>query len=1225
MSMFLRKGWGVGAFLALAGVSGAADIDLVKTYGVLDANRKLVVLGTAQAFAESARKERLFDGDTATFFDADPAGANSTWAGFSTTRPVIPTRIRYAGRDGYESRAASCVFQGANKADFSDAVALHVVAPPAKWKGRDWVEVALDWSAVRGGPQAFTHFRVLGSTGRVGYDAGACCGNFSELQFFGVESLPKPAKDGSAATPASTVALVPTLVNDWENPAVSSINRLPPRTYSVPLVAVQDALSDALEPASPWTQSLNGDWKISWAGNPALRVQDFWRADFDDSLWGEVDVPSCLETRGFGSPQYTNADFPHQAKWPTIRNCDTGAADYNPVASYRRRFTVPKSWAGRRVILRFDGVYSAYYVWVNGRKIGYAEDSMLPSEFDVTDFITSGTNVLAVEAYRWSDGSFLEDQDTFRFHGIFRDVTLWSMPKDGIWDFEVKTALADDFRSATLEVLGCDGGAATLYDAAYRSVGAFTAGKGRLAIPGVHLWSAEKPYLYTLVLVKGADIRMKRVGFKRQRIDGVVFRVNGQAVKLKGVNRCETSPDNGRTVTRADMLKDIEMFKRHNIDTVRTSHYPNHRLWYDLCDRYGVYVLAEANIETHGFYKESDDPSRSPEWIAPMVERNERHVRFYRNHPSVTIWSVGNEARSGIAISNALMAVRRLDPTRPLTCNIGGVGGLTDIDGGGYTQPSWLENRARTTQKPYFFIEYAHAMGNALGTFQNYWDVFDKYDSLFGGCVWDWADQAVWKYTDRVDPKTGEPERYFGYGGDWDERPNSGNFCVNGIVDPLRHVTPKLIEVAHVHRPLVVTRRPDGSLELWNRHAFTYADDYAGAWELLADGVVVQRGAFEVPHLAPFGKCTRTAPVKAIAGKECFLNLSFTTKVDHLWAKKGWVVARNQIRLSERPQPKPAVEVGGAVRIDASDRACVRVEAGATRTTFSRRTGTLCELVMDGVTVLRDPAPGIVTGPRLSCVRAFVDNDGWMREDFIRSGLLQINYHPSQIVVAGSNVVRVTTAVDGSKSAGFRHEQTWTFHADGSIDLHSATTPHGTMPKQLPRFGLSLKLAHALENMTYYGRGPYENYVDRCTGSLFGIWRSTVAEQYVDYVRPQDNGYKGEVRWVEFRDAAGKGVRFSASEPLFVQALHYTADDLDRSRHRGPAFGVGERRFRSPLVPRDEVCLNLDIRQCGLGGASCGPRPLDEHLFPIRPEAWTVRIAPAPSADASTASLSSHR
>ena len=498
-------------------------------------------------------------------------------------------------------------------------------------------------------------------------------------------------------------------VNDWENPEVNSINRLSARTYAMPLADEQAAFSDALEPETPYKMSLNGDWRFSWVGDPARRPLDFWKADFDDADWATIDVPSCVEMRGYGSPIYTNIRYPHKdvsnpadKDFAKILDRDSGTPDYNPVSSYRRTFAVPEAWKDRRVILRFEGVGSAFYVWVNGKKVGYAEDSKLPSEFDITEFLTrnrplrvdathreaakpseasaerregaeDAENILAVQVFKWCDGSYLEDQDMFRYSGIFRDVTLWSMPKDGIWDFKVSEKLkveSGKCKEASISVDGIDGEwDATLYDASRKPVATLNFKLSTFNFPLSslpRLWSAEDPYLYTLVVKKGGDIRAKKVGFKEQRIVGNTFLVNGMPVKMKGANRHETNPENGRTVSLGDMLKDITLFKQFNINTVRTCHYPDHRLWYDLCDRYGVYVIAEANVEAHEPGYGDRGLGRFKEWDHSIVERNERNAVFYRNNPSVTMWSMGNETGHGDCFRHAIAAVKKLDPSRPV-------------------------------------------------------------------------------------------------------------------------------------------------------------------------------------------------------------------------------------------------------------------------------------------------------------------------------------------------------------------------------------------------------------------------------------------------------------------------------------------------------------------------------------------------------------------------------
>ena len=1039
---------------------------------------------------------------------------------------------------------------------------------------------------------------------------------------------------------------------EWEDPAVNSLGRLPPRTWSVPLAKESDAFTGALEYPSPFVKSLNGVWKLSWVGDPALRVKDFYREDFDDRAWHAVRVPGCLELQGFGSPGYVNWRYPFSLEFPKIvegrdwripatntvpriLDRDTERPNYNPVASYRTTFTLPEGWEGRRIILRFDGVASAYYVWVNGQKVGYAEDSKLPSEFDITEFLKApGTNLLAVEVYRWCDGSYLEDQDMFRFSGIFRDVTLWSMPKDGIWDFVVHAAI-----DGSLSV-DCPGATWKLYDESFREV--------KVPVENPRLWSAEDPYLYTLILRKGDDIRARRIGFKEQRIEGNRLLVNGRAVKLKGVNRHEHSPDHGRSVTLAEMVADIELMKRSNIDTVRTCHYPDDRRWYDLCDRYGIYVIAEANVEGHESYVYWPDKGLGafPIWDHSIVERNVRQVEFLRNHPSVTIWSMGNETGHGDCFRHALAAVKALDPSRPTHWECGNQD--ADIDSRMYPPVWWLEARGRfgdglsgfmpgrsdndrrdqTALKPMIMCEYAHAMGNAVGDLKEYWDVVYRYDSLIGGCIWDWIDQSLWKYTGQVDPKTGRPERYLAYGGDWDEEPNDGPFCCNGIVGADRRPTAKLVEVAHVYRGIVVSAEPEsaakGVFRIWNRYGFTRADNFAGRWEVLADGVQIAAGGFLPPPVAPLavGELVLPEVAKAVAsapaGKELAVNVEFSLKEDAAWAKRGWKVARDQIVVSERPwlaaklADNPPADATAVTAKDLGRE--IVVEAGSTRAVFSRATGTLSELTMNGVKVLGD-VDGVVAGPRLTCARAFTDNDHWMRGavqhenrregSFFSKGLAQLSYHARPLKCGGGRVMSVVE-VTGAKSAGFVHEALWTFSADGSIQVDNLVKPRGDFPKALPRLGLSLKLDRALERMEWYGRGPDENYVDRCSGSFLGVWRSTVTEQFVDYVRPQACGGKSAVRWVRFADETGKGVEFAASEPMFVAALHYTWEDLDFARHRAE-----QKRHRTPLCPRPEVCVDLDVRQTGLGGGSCGPGPLAENVFkPDKEVRWTLQIRP---------------
>ena len=1049
-----------------------------------------------------------------------------------------------------------------------------------------------------------------------------------------------------AAMAAMGTAMAENTVNDWENLAVNSRNRLPARTYAMPLENEQAAFSDAIEPATPFKKSLNGNWRIKWVGDPARRPVDFAAPDFDDSNWSIIDVPSCVEMRGFGSPIYTNVNYPHKNDWPKILDRFTGKPNFNPVSSYRTKFTIPEGWSGRDVILRFDGVASAYYVWVNGKEVGYAEDSKLPSEFNISEFLTDGENTLAVQVFKWCDGSYVEDQDMFRFSGIFRDVTIWAKPKDGIWDFRVNAEcrMQNGEWTGDISVDGIEGEwSATLYDAAKNSVATISNAKKRKAVKpsDLHLWSAEDPYLYTLIVKKGDDIRMKRVGFKEQKIVGNTFCVNDKPIKLKGVNRHETNPENGRTVSLDDMMKDIEMFKRYNIDTVRTSHYPDHYLWYDLCDKYGIYVIAEANVEAHEPGYKEKSIGLFEEWNHSIVERNERHTIFYRNNPSLIIWSLGNETGTGKCFANARDAVRKADPTRPIHWERGN--DIADIDSSMYPSVDWLWERGRKSTgeagdemkseaggtgfaeskqmagKPYIMCEYAHAMGNSLGNFQEYWDAIYSYHALVGGCIWDWADQALWK-------PDGFGGKFLAYGGDFDDHPNDGPFCVNGVVDPMRNVSPKLIEVAHVHRNIVVEKNEEtGALMIWNRFGFTNTDKFSGAWEIIEDGTTVASGEFAPPSVEPLSRATLNIPAlaeafaKSDATKERFINFTFKTKDEVPMVPAGWVVARDQIPLPRIPKVNnlaaadnaeaPAEELHLYVEEDDES---VSIQRGRTTAIFDRKTGTLSFLSMHGVRIILDEVEGAIAGPHLSCVRAFTDNDNWMRTGnkwgagdagVEGAGLFQLKYHPGKIVVTDDGV-RIVTDVTGTKGCGFTHETTWHLASDGALTVDNKVTPYGEVPT-LPRLGLSMRLTYPLENMRWYGRGPMENYIDRCTGSFVGIWSSTVTQQFVDYVRPQENGGKSGVRWVEFTDKRGHGVRFTAvGEPMFMRALHYEFEDLEFAHHRN-----GQRRFRAPLVKHPEICLDLDVRQTGLGGASCGPVPMTKYTFDQNATVeWSLKI-----------------
>ena len=982
---------------------------------------------------------------------------------------------------------------------------------------------------------------------------------------------------------------------EWQDEQVTQVNREPARCAAFPL-ADQKAALTAEDPATPYQLSLNGTWRYHWVGCPDQRPVDFWKTDYDVSSWALIPVPGCVELFGYGIPIYTNVRFPHSATPPLIDR------DYNPVSSYRRTFSVPREWKDRNVFIRFEGVASAFYVWVNGQKVGFSEDSRLPAEFNIQKYLKEGENQLAVEVYRWSDGSYLEDQDFFRLSGIFRSVSLFATPKNELRDFVVQTKLDGTYTDATLSLkvetraLVAGPAAATLvqaelFDADFRSV-LKTEVKGSVEVPvkAPHLWSAENPYLYTLVLTYGEDIRSCKVGFRQVEIKNGGLLVNGRLVKFLGVNRHDMYPDVGYAVTRDVMLRDILLFKRNNINVVRTSHYPNDCYFYSLCDRYGVYMVAEANVESHGMGYGKDSLSIKPSWRHAHVERNVNQVLTLRNHPSIFMWSTGNEAGPGENFKAACEAVKQVDTTRPV--HYEGNSAFMDVDSNMYPSVAHVAERGKDNSKPYFVCEYAHAMGNSIGNLREYVDAYYSSDVNMGGCIWDWTDQAVWKYTDKILPN-GQRERHLAYGGDFDEEINDGNFCANGVVDALRNETPKLAEVKRCYQKICVGRSSASELVVTNRFAFTDVADFEARWEVMCNGKCVDQGVFKTLNVAPLSCVKLPLPaVKTDAAGEYFLNVSFHLKQKTLWAEKGFEIARSQLFLCDVAGQASATSKAAA-SFKQDDQA-VTVRGSDFEVVFARSSGTISKLVYNGQIVLADEQ-GIVRGPHVNTYRAFIDNDNWLRDNYMKSGLSQMRYHPEPLQVVqqadGCVVVKSVVHADGFKSAGFVHETEYRIDGQGQIMVQNTLQPYGNLPA-LPRVGVKMMLDGAYENIAYYGRGPLENYVDRQTGSDIGYYESTVTAQYVDYIRPQECGGRSDVRWIAFTDQKGKGVLFKFDEPLFTTALHYQSEDLYFVRHRPRQ----ERRYFA-LEPRKEVCFSIDVAQTGLGGNSCGPRPLDAYIL----------------------------
>lgn len=1049
---------------------------------------------------------------------------------------------------------------------------------------------------------------------------------------------------------------------EWNNNiGVFSVNAEPPHATLMPYAGLGEAL-DADRTKSPFRQSLDGDWRFKYASRPADRDLNFYKTDVDDSSWATIPVPSVWQMQGYDFPIYTNITYPWSGANGQGENPQPPFAPtrYNPVGQYRRTFKVPANWTGRRTFLHFDGVASGFYVWVNGKKVGYREDSHDPSEFDVTDYLQPGTNEIAVEVYRWTDGAWLEDQDMIRMSGIFRSVYLFSTPTVHLRDFRLQTPLKDNYTNADLSVTASVrnyGQTDTqhytvetqLYDANNRRVwsqplqqdidlGRAPAGQDvtvdvSQAVSHPKLWSAEQPYLYTAVLQlrdptgKVIEIESARVGFREFAIKDGLMRINGQPVSLRGVNRHEIDPDRGLALTRADMVRDITLMKRLNINAVRTSHYPDDPAWYELADEYGLYVMDETNLETHGIY--SQYPASNPDWTAAVVDRAQQMVHRDQNHPSVIIWSLGNEAGKGSNLVAMHDWIRSYDTTRPIHYDSGGVGDnspqVSDIRANGYENLATLQSRvANTTDtRPYIMTEYAFSQGNATGDLKDYWDYIRAHPVLQGGFIWVFADQALrWPTppgyplpaNSGLDPSSPfNSSTYMSYGGDWGDNPNDGNAAADGIVSADRVGGGKSDEVKQVYQAINVMPGNDiraGDVTIKNENLFTNVNEYAGDWTLMADGVPVQHGKLTADQLNIPPRSSKSislpihAPRNPAPGTEYFLQLSFTTTRPTPWTQPGFEVAKQQLPVDFGSPAVTPVPLRQVPALSATDSAgAVTVSGQDFHVTIAKDTGVISSYEAHGVQLVKSgPAPNFWRAP------TDVDrgngqpsrNATWRNAGTNRRVTgVDVSWLADRAVV-----VRVSGTLPTTVASSY--STTYTIFGNGEIKVDNTLHPGASSLPYIPEVGTMLTLPHALDNVDYYGRGPDENYQDRKSASDVGVYSSTVSKLWTDYVRPQENGERTDVRWVALTNKDGVGLLASGEPLLEFNASHFTPEDLS----------VGARHAYQ-LTPRDDVVLRLSYKQMGAGGDDgWGAQTHDEYkLFANRDYAYTYRLRPISGVD----------
>jgi len=1007
---------------------------------------------------------------------------------------------------------------------------------------------------------------------------------------------------------------------DWENPRVFGVNNEPTRASFLPYQSESMAIEDDYLRSS-YYMLLDGNWKFNFSPRPDLRPVDFYNQEYNVSGWKEIKVPGNWELQGYGKPIYTNIIYPHPKNPPYIPHTD------NPVGSYRRDFHLPESWDGRRVFLHFENGTAAMYVWINGKKVGYNQGAKSPVEFDITNYVQKGKNSIACEVYRWSDGSYLEDQDFWRLSGFERSIYLYSTDQSRIFDFFVKTDLDKAYKNATLSLdIKLKNYTNTkkkqiveikLLDSNMKAV--FTQQKvvqieGENSVESSFvqkvsapkLWTAETPNLYTLVLTlknengKAIEFTSTKVGFRKIEIKDGQLLVNGKRVLFKGVNIHEHNHLTGHTINREIMMQDIRLMKQFNINAVRTSHYPQPVLWYKLCDEYGIYLIDEANIESHGMGYGKESITHFPEWWDAHLDRTIRLVERDKNHPSVIVWSLGNESANGKAFEITYDWVKNRDNTRPVQYEQAHEERNTDIICPMYPDFEHMRKFAsRKLDRPYIMCEYAHAMGNSMGNFQEYWDIIRSSKHFQGGYIWDWVDQGLLQ-------KDENGREYWAYGGDFGvgfEYHNDANFCANGLVAPDRTPHPHLYEVKKVYQNVLINAKDlsKGIVTVTNDYRFTNLKDILYfEWHLLKNGVKVSQGKFDVDLAPEASKDVRLAlpELKKQQGDEYFLQIYGYTLNKTELIPANFELVREEFALSGNDYFTLTKLSTSKPQFVAKDNV-IHVTAGDLLAEFHKSVAGLVELSYKGIQLLKGKSS------ELNFWRAPTDNDWgegahkkmniWrnagnsvvLKDVVLVEGenKLQINYHLFSTDIQSDIFINYTVSGDGSIVCDIEYK-----------------TQNNFLP-EMPRFGIMFTLPEEFENLSWYGRGPWENYIDRNISSFMGIYESKVKDQYYPYVRPQENGNKTDTRWITLTNNEGVGLKVEGLQPISFSALNYRPEDFD------PGFSKKQQHI-SDMYPRREVVLSVDLFQRGLGGLnSWGAGPLKQYRFTEKIYSYSFKIS----------------
>lgn len=1009
---------------------------------------------------------------------------------------------------------------------------------------------------------------------------------------------------------------------EWtNNPGVFQVNREKARATAFRYDNTEQAIARDRSASSSY-QLLNGDdWKFFWSKNPAGRAAavdaDFAALDYDDSNWDDMTVPSNWQTvlNEDGSFKYDPVIYSNQNyPWINIEGKKATAGEApeanNPVGTYRHHFQVPADWDGQEVFINFEGVESAMYLWVNGEYIGYAEDSFTRNEFDITSALRYGQdNVITVEVYRWCDGSYIENQDFLRLGGIFRDVYLQAKSSSEIRDFTVITDLDAAYQDAVLkveadlrnhadtaaegvlkaELVDENGQKTASFETPVSMSGESTVVSMEQAVENPKKWSAEHPNLYTLVLSletegKVQEITSTRVGFRKVEVTDKGstdsrLRVNGQEIYLYGVNRHENDPKTGRYLTREDMIEEIELMKSLNINAVRTSHYPNDPEFYDLCDEYGLYVMDEANVESHNGRSQYSVPGDLPGYVEAAEDRAINMVERDKNYPSVIMWSPGNETGAGQSLQKEMEYFKNADGTRPIHYQGWNANSLVDVESNMYPEIS----KMKSNDRPYIMCEYLHTMGNSGGALKEYWEKIRNTGNLQGGFIWDWVDQSF--DTPIVENGTWDGKSTFwGYDGDWNKGEysswKSGNtdFCVNGIISPDRTIQPEALEVKRIYQgfQMSLDAQDQHVVHIDNELIDTSTSEYTMHWQLLKDGTAIESGSLET-DIAPKAQGTvsipYTLPEDLKEGDELYLNVSFVSKADTRWAKAGFVYAEDQFDLAaEKAAAERGIDLSSMADFAESD--VVETEDSLTISKegwsvgFDKNTGALNSFKSGGTEMIEE-------GLQPNYWRAYTDNDKKEGVDPAWKTANDTAVLTNFAIQKKGGVIYVTADRSLPGAQDSKDSLVYTIYSSGDVFVRSTLAPSGRMGELL-RVGNRLQLSGELENMTWYGRGPADSYADRKAGYDVGLWQDTVSNQFVNFVYPQETGNKTDVRYLMLTNDEGKGLLIDAQDHLLnVSALHYTQEDLEQAAHPYQLAGT------------DNTVVTIDYAQMGLGTASC--------------------------------------